>query len=121
MYFFVIIYLGDYMREYISSYVKYVDKVINDNKYKDDFLEMHLKMITYFQHERVIHLVITLFYAILTLLFWGLCLISLIFIVIALILSIFLVLYIYHYFYLENHVQYMYKQYNKLKKLDFEF
>jgi hypothetical protein len=62
-----------------------------------------------------------LFYALLTILFWGLSLISLIFIIIALALTIFLVCYIYHYFYLENHVQYMYKQYNKLKKLEFKF
>ncbi len=108
------------MREYISNYVKYVDKVIRDDKYKDSFIQEHLQMIKYFQHERVIHLVITLFYAMLTLLFWGLSLVSLIFVIIAIILSIFLVCYIYHYFYLENHVQYMYKQYNKLKKLDFE-
>lgn len=107
------------MREYISNYVKYVDNVIKEDKYKDSFIEEHKEMIKYFQHERIIHLVITLFYAMLTLLFWGLSLISLIFIIIAMILSIFLVCYIYHYFYLENHVQYMYKQYNKLKKLDF--
>lgn len=106
------------MREYISNYVKYVDKVIKEDKYKDSFIEEHKEMIKYFQHERVIHLVITLFYAMLTLLFWGLSLLSLIFVVIAIILSGFLVCYIYHYFYLENHVQYMYKQYNKLKKLD---
>ena len=107
------------MREYISNYVKYVDSIINDSKYKESFIEEHIQMIKYFQHERIIHLVITLFYALLTLLFWGLSLIHLIFVVIAIILSIFLVCYIYHYFYLENHVQYMYKQYNKLKKLDF--
>lgn len=106
------------MREYISNYVKYVDKVIREDKYKDSFIEEHKEMIKYFQHERIIHLVITLFYAMLTLLFWGLSLLSLIFVVIAIILSGFLVCYIYHYFYLENHVQYMYKQYNKLKKLD---
>lgn len=107
------------MREYIDNYVKYVDKIIKDDKYTESFIEEHLKMINFFQHERVIHLVITLFYAMLTILFWGLSLISMLFIVIAVILSGFLVCYIYHYFYLENHVQYMYKQYNKLKKLDF--
>lgn len=111
---------GDYMREYIDSYVKYTDKVIKDNKYDKDFIEDHLKMINFFQHERVIHLVITLFYALLTILFLALSLVSLIFAIIAVILCVFLVLYIYHYFYLENHVQYMYKQYNKLKKLDLE-
>lgn len=107
------------MREYIDNYVKYVDKIIKDDKYTESFIEEHLEMINFFQHERVIHLVITLFYAMLTILFWGLSLISMLFIVIAVILSGFLVCYIYHYFYLENHVQYMYKQYNKLKKLDF--
>lgn len=106
------------MRQYIDNYVKYTDKVITDDKVSDDYINEHLLMIKFFQHERIIHLVITLFYALLTILFWGLSLISLIFIIIALILSGFLVCYIYHYFYLENHVQYMYKQYNKMKKLD---
>lgn len=109
------------MREYIDSYVKYVDKIIKEDKIDKDTLEEHLQMIKFFQHERVIHLVITLFYAFLTIIFWGLSLLSLIFIVIALILSIFLICYIYHYFYLENHVQYMYIQYNKIKKMNINF
>ncbi len=108
------------MREYIDGYVKYTDKVIKEDKYNKDYIDDHLKMIKFFQHERVIHLVITLFYAFLTILFFALSLISLIFIGLALGTVIFLVLYIYHYFYLENHIQYLYKQYNMLKK-NYEF
>ena len=29
------------MREYISNYVKYVDSIINDNKYKESYHEIH--------------------------------------------------------------------------------
>lgn len=106
------------MREYIDGYVKHTDKLIDDNKYNNDFIEDHLIMIKFFQHERVIHLVITLFYAVFTILFFALGVLSNLFLIIAIILCIFLICYIYHYFYLENHIQYMYKQYNKMKKLD---
>ena len=106
------------MREYIDGYVKYTDKMLNENKYDKNYIEDHLQMIKFFQHERVIHLVITLFYALLTILFLVLSVINWIFAIIVVILCGFLICYIYHYFYLENHVQYMYKQYNKMKKLD---
>lgn len=108
------------MREYISEYVKYVDEYINNKKHPgiDKFINDHLTKISFFQHERFIHLCVTLFYAVITILFLGLMALSLIFLPIAIILTTFLIFYIYHYFYLENHVQYMYKQYDKLKELD---
>ncbi len=108
------------MRDYMKNHIDLIDSYINNKKYKDleEVLENHMTKIGFFQHERIIHLLVTLFYAMITLLFLGLTILSFIFIPIAIIVLIFLVLYIIHYFYLENGVQYMYKQYDKLKELD---
>lgn len=106
------------MREYLKEYIDSIEEVINSKKVNKDIIEEHLIKISFFQHERLIHLLVTLFYALVLLLFIGLTLCSYIFIPIVLILLVFVILYIYHYFYLENHIQYMYKQYDKLKKLD---
>lgn len=108
------------MREYMKSHIDLIDSYINNKKYKDikEVLDNHMIKISFFQHERLIHLLVTLFYAILTLVFLSLTIVSFIFIPIVIIVMVFLILYIYHYFYLENGVQYMYKQYDKLKELD---
>ena len=108
------------MREYIHEYVSMIDAYLNKKKHSkvEEIIDNHLIKIKFFQHERFIHLCVTLFYAMVFLIFLGLMAVSLIFLPIALILGVFVILYIYHYFYLENHVQYMYKQYDKLKELD---
>lgn len=107
------------MREYMKEHIELVENYINSKKHENinDFLENHLTKIAFFQHERFIHLCVTLFYALLTIVFIALTIVSIIFIPIVVIVTVFLILYIYHYFYLENGVQYMYKQYDKLKEL----
>lgn len=103
------------MRKYIKEYVDYIDDIIKNNDINDTIINEHLIKINFFQQERFIHLCVTLFYAIIFIIFLALIALSKLFIPIAIIISIFVILYIYHYFYLENHVQYMYKQYDLLK------
>lgn len=106
------------MRKYITEYISSIDKLINDKKYNNDIISEHLIKISFFQHERLIHLLVTLFYALVFIIFLGLIMLTYLFIPIAVILFIFLLFYIRHYFYLEHCVQYMYKQYNLMKKSD---
>ena len=50
------------MKKYIKSYIDYVDDVLNNNKnfnYKK-LEEEHLIKISFFQHERLVHLLVTL-------------------------------------------------------------
>ena len=91
------------------------DDIIKNGQVTKEILDTHLIKITFFQHERLIHLLVTLFYAIFTLAFLALGTIHYIFFIIFLILIIFLIFYIFHYFFLENSVQYLYKQYDILK------
>lgn len=101
----------------MKEYIDLVDKEISNGKVDKKFIDNHLVKIGFFQHERFIHLCVTLFYSAILILFIFLTSISYIFISIVIILVVFEILYIIHYFYLENGVQYMYKQYDKLKEL----
>ena len=98
------------MKKYLYEYIDYV---IN-NKNKINLEDMLIK-INFFQHERLIHLIITLFYVIMFLIFLILVSLSYIFIIPAFILLIFVIFYIIHYFRLENGVQSLYFLYDEIK------
>lgn len=104
------------MKKYLYDYIGEVDSLLNIKKCKinDDVISNHLTKISFFQHERLIHLLVTLFYALLLIVFMALGTLSFMFYFIAIIISIFLIFYIIHYFRLENGVQYLYKQYDLL-------
>lgn len=106
------------MKKYLYDYIGEVDSLLNNNKSKinDDVISNHLTKISFFQHERLIHLLVTLFYTLLLIIFMTLGILSFMFYFIAIIVSIFLIFYIIHYFRLENGVQYLYKQYDLLKE-----
>lgn len=76
----------------------------------------HLVQIAFFQHERLIHLIVTITFALLEMLALILTFISASFGTILLVLMILLLLvpYISHYFLLENEVQKMYEQYDRI-------
>jgi len=102
------------MKEYLYTYIKRTDDLLENKKITDDVIKKHLIKIQFFQHERLIHLLVTLFYALFFLVFAYLGFMFYMFFVIALILLIFLLFYVIHYFRLENGVQYLYKQYDKM-------
>ena len=92
-----------------------MEKKLEKKVTKSDLEELKDK-ICFFQHERLIHLLVTLFFAVFALVFLAMGMISYIFLPIFFILLIFLVFYILHYFFLENHVQYLYKIYDKMQE-----
>ena len=98
------------MKKYLYNYIDYVIS----NK-KNIAVGDILVKIQFFQHERLIHLIITLFYALLFLIFLVLITLSYIFVIPAGILIIFLIFYIVHYFVLENGVQSLYFLYDDIK------
>ena len=104
------------MKNYINEYIKTIDEKIKEGKNLDTVRQEHLIKIQFFQHERLIHLLVTLFFA----LFLFLFIITIQFVfsaVIGLILIfIILIFYIIHYYKLENGVQYMYKQYDEISE-----
>ncbi len=84
-----------------------------------DKLEEHLVQVGFFQHERLIHLIVTVTFALLEMLAIVLSVISdsLFTLLLPVVILILLVPYIRHYYILENEVQKMYGQYDRVRRL----
>ena len=106
------------MKDYVYKYIDEIDKKLEKKEITKEDIEEHLIKIQFFQHERLIHLLVTLFYAIYTIAFGVLMCLSWLFGIIFMILMIVLLFYIVHYFRLENKTQYMYVQYDRMKEYD---
>lgn len=107
------------MKHRIESYMAYIDRLLETNDSGLTYEELicqHEKQLAYFMHERLVHLLVTLTFAILA--FGTFFIIFLDFSIGLLLLFIaffiLLIPYIMHYYLLENSVQYMYRQYDAL-------
>lgn len=109
------------MKEYLEDYIKELDKIKKkdlSNDEKETFKQNLLVKIGFFQHERLIHLLVTIFAGLSTILFLlGFLLLENIFMGCLFLLTFLLfVPYILHYYFLENNVQKLYKYYDELNK-----
>ena len=84
-----------------------------------DKLKEHLVQVGFFQHERLIHLIVTVTFALLEMLAIVLSVISdsLFTLLLPIVILILLIPYIRHYYILENEVQKMYGQYDRMLRL----
>ena len=112
---------GFEMKKRIISYRLKVDSILSNPgsippERWTEILQEHLVQIGFFQHERLIHLIVTVTFAILTLMSFvaslvvgmpALLALTLLFVVL-------LIPYIMHYYTLENEVQKMYVQYDRI-------
>ncbi|MCR5607454.1 MAG: hypothetical protein K6G26_00125 [Lachnospiraceae bacterium] len=112
------------MKRRILAYLIFIDNKIAEYKKEppksveeiDTEISRHLIQISMFQHERLIHLIVTVLFAIITIftiLYNIICQNQTVFI---LIIALFVLLlpYIKHYYLLENGVQKMYLQYDEM-------
>lgn len=110
------------MKKRIVNYRTYIDELLANAPKDTDWegvLKEHLTQISFFQHERLIHLIVTVTFAVLTMLSVGIGLmtdIAQVFLL-TVFLLILLIPYIGHYYILENEVQKMYAQYDSIWKL----
>ena len=79
-------------------------------------LQEHLTQIGFFQHERLVHLIVTVTFAILTMMsiIASIMISNPMLLVLTLLFLVLLVPYIMHYYTLENEVQKMYNQYDEI-------
>lgn len=106
------------MKKYLKEYVEQIDKLLeSDINNIDNEIEKHLIKIKFFQHERLIHLLVTLAYAIMAIMAFVASTTTPMFVFVGVILILFLIPYVLHYFFLENNVQYLYIQYDKMLKI----
>ncbi len=106
------------MKKRILDYRKRIDALLAQDADCDwrMVLEEHLTQIAFFQHERLIHLIVTVTFAVLTML--SACFLLLTQVIalcfLTLLLLVLLIPYIAHYYTLENEVQRMYGQYDEI-------
>lgn len=107
------------MKKEISGYLEFVKQCIRNKKIDGEFLEMLLTRIKFYQHERLIHLIVTMTFAVMTVISFFMLvtdggtaavLLSLLFLGLT-------VPYVAHYYFLENSVQALYKLYYEAKEL----
>ena len=111
------------MKEYVTAAMKacqaYIDndmKTASEEKTRRVLAEFEIK-ISYFQHERLIHLIVTVLFAVLEIMAISVCLISpqLAAVVFSIMFLVLLVPYVMHYYFLENSVQKMYHMRDEIR------
>ena len=107
------------MKKRIQEYIKYIDAILADTENDYDWdreMEKHLVQVSFFQHERLVHLLVFMLVAICTVM----CILAFIIkgdiVIVPLIVLLFILLvpYCMHYYLLENSVQKMYDQYDEM-------
>lgn len=95
-----------YMKKHELFVREMLSKKLGSEKLRE-LLAYHDKQIQWMQHERLVHLIVTLFVCLFMLLSWGFAIIntSIPAIALAVLLLILSVAYIFHYYRLENRVQ----------------
>ena len=107
------------MGPYIKTYMKNVDNAIADESTDFEALKReHLVQIGFVQHERFVHLLVTVMVCIL--LFIGMCVFFLsqmkAFLIVDGLLLILSLCYLLYYFFIENATQRMYRQYDLMSR-----
>lgn len=108
------------MRKKIKQYVKQVDELLENPPDGVDYEEeqkKHLIQIQFFMHERLVHEIIMVLFALVTVMVFIATVLwpQWVFAALLLALLILLIPYIMHYYVLENSVQYMYEQYDEME------
>jgi len=109
--------MGKRLKDYLEKMEKLDMKNMTDGE-KSEVMKDLLIQIGFFQHERLIHLIVTVIFALLTMLsVLGVSLLQQISMyVLTVLFFVLLVPYIMHYFLLENGVQKLYTYYDKLRR-----
>ncbi len=107
------------MKKRILDYIAAIDRMLDhpdENTDWDEEIKNHLVQIKFFMHERLVHELVMILFAIGTVMVIlhavsdpqpGL-------LILVMAMMVLLVPYVMHYYLLENSVQYMYKQYDKM-------
>ncbi len=105
------------MKQKLNDYIKELEEKIEKKKIKKGLSEEVLTKIQFFQHERVVHLIVTVFVGISSILFLlGFLYLENIQLLLLFIITFCLFIpYIFHYYTLENGTQKLYDIYFKIK------
>ena len=109
------------MEKRLKNYITKIENYLSNDSHDTDpklILEDLIIQISFFQHERLIHLLVTIAFALFCIISIFICIISisLASIVLSALFIILLIPYIRHYYILENGVQKLYGYYDLLKE-----
>lgn len=106
------------MRKYLTAYLSRIEDLLKRNVPLDydELIRNHLQEIEFMQHERLIHFLVTMLFALGLFLLMGTFLVAETVLLLPLLFLILILLipYILHYYFLENSVQKMYRIYDEL-------
>lgn len=105
------------MGSYIKTYMQSVEEALeNENTDFEVLKREHLMQIEFIQHERLIHLMVTIMCCILLFIGLGLFFISGLtaFMAVNFLMLVLVFCYLIYYFYIENSTQKLYRQYNRI-------
>lgn len=110
------------MEKQLKQYEKFIEKSVHEKHTPAEWTHLtafHRDMVANFQHERLIHLIITLFFVAISLIMLALTtyyvalnhysLMTILMSITTAILIILSIFYVKHYYFLENHIQRLYK------------
>lgn len=106
------------MRKYLTEYLSRIEGLLKQNAALDydELIRTHLQKIEFMQHERLVHFLVTMLFALGLFLMMGTFLMAETVLLMPLLFLILILLipYILHYYFLENAVQKMYRIYDEL-------
>ncbi len=106
------------MIDYMNNYMEYIKTILKKENINESIKKDFLEHIQFMQHERLIHLLVTMLFA--SLLMFGFIIMliyfSWILVVFTAIIFIVEIFYIFHYYKLENGIQRMYRLYDEVTK-----
>lgn len=111
------------MKNRILSYMAYMDDLLYEDRQElkldyDRLIQDHLQQLAFFMHERQVHLYVMILFALLAMADFFVMVISFEngLVILFFALLVLLIPYIMHYYLLENSCQYMYQQYDEMKR-----
>ncbi len=110
-----------HVKKRLENYIKFIESIVQSGlsaDKKETFLKEMLIQIGFFQHERLIHLIVTITFALLTMLSLIGCFIcdTVAYFILTILFLVLLIPYIRHYYILENGVQKLYRLYDTLNQ-----
>ncbi len=110
------------MTKQIREYLEMLERFFREEHSDAEMVKLRaelLQRIAFYSHERLVHLIITMSFAVFFLLAMLMCLLirNTGLVILAVLLLVMLAAYIKHYYFLENSVQKMYLYYYKTEKL----
>ena len=107
------------MTEYLTNYMKYIQQRLESCSSLDELngiMAEHKDKIAFMQHERIVHFLVTMLFAIVLPIFMALTSFkaSIPVLILVTMILVLLAFYIKHYYFLENQTQALYKDYDKI-------